>query len=252
MVLGLHNHKVDILSSKAGHPVFGATLGRNRFKFLFNNLMFDDVATREVDWQQDRFTTIREFFEIFNRNCMKHVIPSEYLSIDETLYPMRTQVRIKQYNPNKRAKYGLLFKSLNDARFPHTYQSLPYAGKPAAGEGPYYLNKTEDYVKKLVEEAQAKLLVQGRNISMDHLYTSISLANWLYERDIIIGTLMTNRIGIPAEIKKIDNRPELCTTVHWEAEEKNLVLCSYAVITKSKGMKSVLLLSTMSVIRSYT
>ena len=50
----------------------------------------------EVDWQQDRFTTIREFFEIFNRNCMKHVIPSEYLSIDETLYPMRTQVRIKK------------------------------------------------------------------------------------------------------------------------------------------------------------
>ena len=79
-------------------------MGRNRFKFLFNNLMFDDVATQEVDWQQDRFTTIREFFEIFNRNCMKHVIPSEYLSIDETLYPMRTQVRIKQYNPNKRAR----------------------------------------------------------------------------------------------------------------------------------------------------
>ena len=227
-------------------------MGRKRFKFLFNNLMFDDVATREVDWQQDRFTTIREFFEIFNRNCMNHVIPSEYLSIDETLYPMRTQVRIKQYKPNKPAKYGLLFKSLNDARFPHTYQSIPYAGKPAAGEGPYYLNKTEDYVKKLVEEAQAKLLIQGRNISMDRFYTSISLANWLYERDIIIGTLMTNRIGIPAEIKKTGNRPELCTTVHWEAEEKNLVLCPYAVKTKSKGMKSVLLLSTMSVIRSYT
>ena len=75
-------------------------------------------------------------------------------------------------------------------------------------------------MKKLVEEAQAKLPLQGRNISMDRLYTSISLANWLYERDIIIGTLMTNRIGIPAEIKKTDNRPELCTTVHWEAEEK--------------------------------
>ena len=44
---------------------------------------------------------------------------------------------------------------------------------------PYYLNKTEDYVKKLVEEAQANLLIQGRNISMDRLYTSISLANWL-------------------------------------------------------------------------
>ena len=69
-------------------------------------------------------------------------------------------------------------------------------------------------MKKLVGEAQAKLPLQGRNISMDHLYTSISLANWLYEQDIIIGTLMTNRLGIPAEIKKTDNRPELFTTVH--------------------------------------
>ena len=37
-------------------------MGRNRFKFLLNSLMFDDVVTREVDWQQDRFTTIRSFF----------------------------------------------------------------------------------------------------------------------------------------------------------------------------------------------
>ena len=54
-----------------------------------------------------------------------HVIPSEFLSIDETLYPMRNQ-----HNPNKPAKYGLLFKSLNDARFSYTYNNLVYAGKP--------------------------------------------------------------------------------------------------------------------------
>ena len=59
---------------------------------------------------------------------------------------------------------------------------------------------------------------------------------------------MTNRLGIPAEIMKTDSRPELCTTVHWEAAEKNLVLCSYAVKTKSRGMKSLLLLSTMRVL----
>ena len=57
------------------------------------------------------------FFELFNKNCLKHVIPSEYLVIDET-YTMRNQISIKQYNLNKPAKYGLLFKSINDARFP--------------------------------------------------------------------------------------------------------------------------------------
>ena len=32
------------------------------------------------------------------------VIPSEYLSIDETLYPMRRQIGFQQYNPNNLAK----------------------------------------------------------------------------------------------------------------------------------------------------
>ena len=53
---------------------------------------------------------------------------------------MRNQVAMKQYNPSKPAKYGLLFKSLNDGRFPYTYNSLVYAGKPQQGGGPYYIN----------------------------------------------------------------------------------------------------------------
>ena len=82
--------------------------------------MFDKSDERKEKWPYDRFTAIRDFFEGFNLNCVKHVIPSEYLSLDETLYPMRHQIGMKQYNPNKLAKYGLLFKSLNDARFPYT------------------------------------------------------------------------------------------------------------------------------------
>ena len=123
-LLGLHNHKISILfSQKAGHPVFGATMSRNRFQLLIANLMFDKSDERKEKWPYDRFTAIRDFFEGFNLNCLKHVIPSEYLLLDETLFPMRHQIGMKQYNRNKPAKYTLLFKSLNDARFPYTYQS---------------------------------------------------------------------------------------------------------------------------------
>ena len=60
---------------------------------------------------------------------------------------MRNQIGIKQYNPNKPAKYGLLFKSLNDARYPYTYQSIVYAGKPEKGDGPFYITGNENYIK---------------------------------------------------------------------------------------------------------
>ena len=134
-----------------GHPIFQAVVSKNRFTLLLSNLMFDDIEERTANWPQDRFAAIRNLFEAFNRNCLKHVIPSEFLSIDETLYPMRNQVSIKQYNPNKPAKYGLLFKSLNDARFPYTYDSLVYAGKPEQVGGPYYIDTICDYIKTLVE-----------------------------------------------------------------------------------------------------
>ena len=95
-LMGLHNHSHDILfSENAGHPMFAATMSRNRFTLLIANLSFDTQEEREEKWKFDRFTAIRKFFELFNLNCLKHVVPSEYLSLDETLYPMRNQIVIK-------------------------------------------------------------------------------------------------------------------------------------------------------------
>ena len=85
------------------------------------------------------------FFECFNDACMSCLAPNDYLSLDETLYPMRTQIGFKQYNPSKPAKYGILFKSVNAARYPYTFISAPYTGKPVDGDGPYYVQGTEKY-----------------------------------------------------------------------------------------------------------
>ena len=246
-LMGLHNHSHDILfSENAGHPMFAATMSRNRFTLLIANLSFDTQEEREEKWKFDRFTAIRKFFELFNLNCLKHVVPSEYLSLDETLYPMRNQIGIKQYNPNKPAKYGLLFKSLNDARYPYTYQSIVYAGKPEKGDGPFYITGNVNYIKTLVEKARSKLSLEGRNISMDRLYTSIAITNWLLEKKItVVGTMMKNRAGIPDELKLPGNRDNFSFSLHWESEKKDIAICTYIVNTKSKGKKSVILLSSM-------
>ena len=94
---------------------------------------------------------MRPVCKLLNSNLGKYVAPSEYLTIDETtLYPMRHQIAFRQCNPNNPHKYGVLLKSLNDARFPYTYKALPYAAKPTAGDGQFYISSTADYIKNLV------------------------------------------------------------------------------------------------------
>ena len=173
-----------LFSEKYGPPIYAATMSRNRFVFLLKHICFDDERTRDERWNEDRFAAIRELFESFNNECMSCLVPGDYLSLDETLYPMRTQISFKQFNPSKPAKYGLLYKSINAARYPYTFIATPYCGKPVSGVGPYYVQGTENIVKYLVERLSKISSLKGRNISFDRLYMSISLELWLYERSI--------------------------------------------------------------------
>ena len=107
---------------------------------------------------------------------------------------MRNQAAFRQYNPDKPAKYGVLFKSLNDARYSYTYRSLVYAGKPKKQPAPFYVSGTQMYIKELVTSLEKSTSLHGRNISMDRLYTSIPIAKWLLSRNITsVGTHQSNR-----------------------------------------------------------
>ena len=203
-IFGMNYHSLNILfSDKAGPPVFSATMSGDRMKFLSSILKFGDSETRKEKWPYDPFADARPIFEMFNSNTSKYLLPSLYLSIDETLYP----IPLRQYNPAKPHKYGLLLKSLNEALFPYTYKACAYAGKPEKGEEPYYIDSIENYVRYLVNQTVNHVELQSQNISMDHLYTSISLANWLLDRKTAcIGTLNQNRQGIPVELKNTSER----------------------------------------------
>ena len=241
-----------LFPDRYGHPVFGGTMSRNRFSFLSGHLCFDDPSTRRERWVTDRFAAFRNIFEEFNDNCSKHLIPSEYLSMDETLYPMRTRIAFRQYNPSKPAKYGLLFKSLNDARVSYTYRSLVYAGKPQQLPAQHYVSGNENYVRGLIEAVDQKQGLQGRNLSMDRLYTSINLAQLLLQKRMTcIGTMQQNRVGIPEDLKKTNDRELLSTRQLWEKTKSDLVLTSY-VVSSSKGKKNVLVLSTTKPLQGVT
>lgn len=69
-------------------------------------------------------------------------------------------------------------------------------------------------MKYLVERLESKVQLNGRNISFDRLYTSLSLEMWLYEKSkTSIGTLQINRKGIPTDLKEVRNREQLTTAL---------------------------------------
>lgn len=139
--------KVSLLYRESGPPIFSATMSRDRFTFIMKNRTFDNQDTWEGRWKEDRDAAFRESFECLNNQCMRMVVPSDYLSLDETLNPMRTQVAFRQFNPSKPAKYGMLFKSTNDATYPYTFVASPYCVKPEDEDGPYYIKGTEPIVR---------------------------------------------------------------------------------------------------------
>ena len=125
-----HNHwdVENIWTDLIGHPLFSCTMSRNRFKFLLRFIYFDDKDTRQERKRRDKFSAMREIFELWNDQCAKLLIPSDYVTIDECLYASRNHVGFRTFNPNKPARYGINIKCLNDASFPFCYRSEVYAG----------------------------------------------------------------------------------------------------------------------------
>jgi hypothetical protein len=241
-----------LFSNVYGPPIYSATMSRSRFTFIRANLSFDDEATRDARWKQDRFAAMRDIFEAFNYECMSCLIPGDFLSLDETLYPMRTQISFKMYNPNKPAKYGLLLKAINAARYPYTFVAAPYCGKPQEDGGAYYVQGTEGIVMYMIDQLMAVVPLAGRNISFDRLYTSITIQLWLYAKHITsLGTMMMNRKGVPLEFKNFKHREHLSTQIYWQ-KDGPLSLSSYVVKTASSGKKNVLILSTLDPILGTT
>ena len=130
-LLGQANLALHIVYREGfSHPVFGATMSRDRMKFLLSKISFDEEATRQQRWKNDRFAAVRDVHQMIMKRCVSAITPDDFLCIDESLYPMRTAVSFKQYNKTKPAKYGLLYRSMNSVRYPYTFATQVYAGKP--------------------------------------------------------------------------------------------------------------------------
>ena len=104
---------------------------RNHFKVLTSNICFGDEDSTPERWGADRYAVFRDIFELFNSNCSKHIIPDDFLSLDETLYPIC--VLILHSNNSTQASQ----QSMDYCSNPSTRQGTPPAlSQPPMQENP--------------------------------------------------------------------------------------------------------------------
>ena len=108
----------------------------------------------------------------------------------------------------------------------------------------YYVTGCDEYTKWLVNNFQIYGTLQGRNISLDRSFTSVTIAEWCLERNItIVDTQKSDPKGIPNEMKEVADREKKSTAFCYSEDEKAMLL-SY-IDKKKKGKKNILALTTM-------
>ena len=94
-------------------------------------------------------------------------------------------------------------------------------------------------VKRIVEGYETNgFNLSGTNISIDRYYTSIPMAEWLYEKKITcLATMNSNRKGLPTEMKEIKGLEEN-SWMACKIDGSEIIINSCVVKTKS-GMRNV-------------
>uniref|UniRef100_A0A7I4Z0Z9 DDE_Tnp_1_7 domain-containing protein n=1 Tax=Haemonchus contortus TaxID=6289 RepID=A0A7I4Z0Z9_HAECO len=167
----------------------GKIMRRTRFEELWKYLHLADNDT----FDGDRLQEIRKFVEMFKKAAAECYSPERELCIDKSLVPFRGRIVFRQYLPAKRHRYGIkTFKLCSKGEY--TVRIKIYAGRDPSREEPL--------ADKVAVELVEGFLDERRVLCTDNYYSSIGLAEKLISRRThLVGTLRTNRKGIPKAIK---------------------------------------------------
>jgi len=214
------------------YPLYRAAMSINRFWNIIRFIRFDDANTRAERMETDKAAPIRDIWTMLNSNLAKHYKPTEYLTIDEQLYPYRGRTRFTQYIPSKPAKYGIKVWWICDAENSYPLTGQLYTGKSSEG-------REKNVGERVVKDLVAPYKGSGRNITMDNYFTTLPLAKSLLSWNLtIVGTLKKNKAYIPPAMAASKTREELSTVFGFH---EKITMCSYV----PKIKKVVIMLSSM-------
>lgn len=174
-------------------PGFSKIMGRDRYLFILQHLHFNS----DPELNKDRISKLRPILDYFLDKFQKIYTPGEYISIDESLVAFKGRLSFKQFNKNKRARFGVKLFVVAESKTAYAYDIIVYCGKEKNenGNAKKEHNVSEKIVLKLVE----KLSGHGRKLYVDNWYTSVNLFLKLQKekKTNACGTVRMNRKYLP-------------------------------------------------------
>lgn len=119
----------SLLYQKHRRPIFPATMGFQRFKTILRILCFDDKATRNALYRNDKFAVVREMFALFHNAIARLYWPHKCITVDEQLFQSRNRSLFSYYMPQKPSKLGIKVWIAADSSNNFVLSINPYLAK---------------------------------------------------------------------------------------------------------------------------
>lgn len=190
-------HIKDFWSKNAFiHSTFASKLmTRDRFSSIFSMLHLNNNANYISRGKEnhDSLFKIRPYIDLINKKTVESYQPGQNLTIDEGMCPFRGRIHFRVYMKNKPHKYGMKLYILSDPLTGYTLKFEIYSGK----------NQKDNSIIALFDRLLEEYYYKGHTVYMDRFYTSPALLNALWKKNTNgVGTVMSNRKGLPKEVVK--------------------------------------------------
>ncbi|KAL1262856.1 hypothetical protein QQF64_005595 [Cirrhinus molitorella] len=215
------------------NPLYRATMAVGRYRDLHRFLQFDNKKTRVAREASDHMAAFRNVWDLFLINCRKRFIPKYCVTVGEQLLPFQGRCKFLQHLPSCPTKSGIKIFWMCDAEVSYAIDGVIYADRQPGEETEE--NLVENAVLRLSNGLQQKSL----NITMDSHFTSVPLAEKLFEKSLtMVGILHHKNPHVPPIMKPSKLRAPHTSEFGFCGK---VFMASYV----PKLKKAVILLSTM-------
>ncbi|XP_047479081.1 uncharacterized protein LOC125032114 isoform X4 [Penaeus chinensis] len=175
--------------------VSNVTMTRDRYDLLTANLHFSD--NEDPAAADDRLWKLRPVMDTLQRTFKEVFTPEEKIAVDESLWAYRGRHHAVQYNPSKRARFGM-----------KVYKLCSSDGKAAGYTSAFRVYMGQDRsdvppsMKAVVDLMhEAGLFEKGYQLYIDNWYSSSTLFHYLQSRKTeTVGTVRLNRKFMPKDL----------------------------------------------------
>ena len=179
-------------------PFFSGVMSRSRFTIIFWLL---HVSHEREGGTSHRLDKVRSMLELLIPKFQSSYMPSQNISVDETMVGFRGRFVARQYIPTK-PQYGINAFTMADADHGYLLNILVYTGADTLVDAdPSYSHLPQ--LARIVLHLLSPYLDKGHHVYTDRYYTSLPLADTLASHSTAFtGTTMRNRQGLPDAIRK--------------------------------------------------